>query len=457
MRGPVAVARSLEGRALAVLLAAVLVVHASESVVYHRSETSRADDAFAREVGSRLKLARDALARRPADERADEARALSTAHFEIGWTSLPVAGDGMSETALRPLRDRILRSEPSLGPSLRLAMEKSDDPLHAADMGGVLSMPDGTGGLTFRSAHVPDVEGHAFWKRLAYLLTVLIAVAAVAVMHWVARPLRELARATTRIGRGETVAVPEVGPDETRAIAHALNRMQARIGGLVEARTHALAAVSHDLRTPIARLRLRLDGSFDDDQRASMAADLDEMQAMIDATLAYLRGQADPEPGRIVNVGSLAMSVADAFADTGRDVTFEGSSRALARVRPTAMRRALSNLVDNATRYGTRARLTLATTDDRVVLRVDDDGPGIPTEDLARAFEPFVRLEGSRNRDAGGTGLGLTIALQTVLAERGTLTLSNGPTGLRAEVSLPRVAASGRCHDLPQSRQAAPG
>ena len=436
----VAAARSLEGRAVAVLLLTVLAMHAGESLLYHRSTTSLAEDAFAREVGSRLAVARDALGRRPRDQRSDEARALSTTHFEIRWTSEAATLDATAEPTMQAVRDRILSFEPSLGPNFRLTLEKAVDPLHVMDMVGSLPIKDGGGVLIFRSAHAPDPDRHSLWKGLAFVMAALVAASALALMHWIANPLRDLARLTSRIGRGEEVYVPEVGPDETRAIAGALNAMQERIRRLLGERTHALAAVSHDLRTPIARLRLRLDGPFDEEQLASMSADLDDMQSMIDLTLAYLRGETDPEPRRVVNVASLAMSVADAFADTGRDVKFDGPSRALARVRPTSVRRAFSNLVENATRYGSKASLSLALTETDVVLRVEDDGPGIPAEDIDRALQPFVRLEGSRNRDAGGTGLGLTIAQQAILAEGGSLSLSNLRTGLRVEVSFPRHA-----------------
>lgn len=434
--------RSLEGRAVAVLLGAVLVMHAGETLLYRRSAASLAEHAFAREVGNRLKVAREAMSRRPVNERSEEANALSTAHFEMRWSHEVSGRDGVVDPALKTLHHRILAFEPSLGPTLSLSVEKPDDPLHVLDMVGSISLPNEGGSLTFRSAHAPGIEQHEFWKRLSFLMTALVALSALALMHWIANPLRKLARATARIGRGETVRVPEVGPNETRNIAGALNAMQDRIQRLIEERTQALAAVSHDLRTPIGRLRLRLDGPFDEEQRAWMSTDLDDMLSMIDSTLAYLRGDTDPEQRQVVNLASLAMTVADAFADTGKDVTYDGPPRALARVRPTAMRRAVSNLVDNATRYGTKAQLVLSLSETQVVLTVDDDGPGIPPADIGRSFEPFVRLDSSRNRDAGGTGLGLTIARQVIMADHGTLELSNIGVGLRAEITFDRVSAT---------------
>ncbi|KMO19678.1 ATP-binding protein [Methylobacterium indicum] len=442
MRGLASLARSLEGRTVAVLLLAVLLVHGGALVIYRRSAAAAADEAFANEVARQLILAREAVLRRTPDARGTEAKALSSNHFEIGWDPQALAHTtGSTDPALQDLRNRLLTLEPVLGPSLVLTMEAQDEPLHRQDLRGTFRLPDGSG-LTFRSAHAPSLVQVAPWASLATVMAILVGVAAVGLMHRIAGPLRELTQATSRIGRGSVVRVPEIGPDETRGIGRALNAMQERIHRLVGERTQALAAVSHDLRTPIARLRLRLDRLEDESERRAMAADLDEMQAMVDATLAYLRGDADPEARRITNVASVLMGIADASTDAGRDVAYGGPGRALAEIRPVAFRRALDNLVDNGVRYGSRVRIDLRVEATGLVIGVDDDGPGIPFEDVVRAFEPFTRLEGSRNRNTGGTGLGLTIAKRAIEVEGGTLDLANRPEGgLRAEVRLPQVRA----------------
>lgn len=444
MRGLVGVARSLEGRTVAVLLLAVLAVHGGALMLYRQSAAAAADEAFATEVARQLVLAREAVLRRPPEERGTEAKALSSAHFEIGWErQAPVANGMRTDPMLRNLRDRLLDLEPVLGPGLVVALEAPDEPLHQQDLRGTFPLPDGSV-LTFRSAHAPGLVRIAPWAYLATAMAIIVGIAAVVLVHRIASPLRELTRATGRIGRGTVVSVPEVGPDETRGIGRALNAMQERIHGLVAERTQALAAVSHDLRTPIARLRLRLDRANDAEERVAMAADLDEMQAMVDATLAYLGGDADPEPRRVTNVASIVMGIADASADAGRDVAYQGPGRAIATVRPVAIRRALENLVDNGVRYGSRVRVGLNVEKALMVVQVDDDGPGIPPEDVARAFEPFTRLEGSRNRNTGGTGLGLTIAKRAVEIEGGTLGLANRPEGgLRAEIRLSLTAPGG--------------
>ncbi|AWN36167.1 ATP-binding protein [Methylobacterium radiodurans] len=430
--------RSLEGRTVAVLLVAVLVVHGGALALYRLSATAAADEAFATEIARQLVLAREAVLRRPADQRGAEAGALSSHHFEIGWEPRSAEGARTTDPILRDLRARILAREPVLGADIVLTLDASDDPLHQQDLHGIVPLPDGSV-LTFRSAHAPSLVRLAPWTFLATAMAILVGGAAVVLMHRIAGPLRDLTRATGRIGHGPIVRVPEIGPDEIRGIGRALNAAQDRIHRLVAERTQALAAVSHDLRTPIARLRLRLDRVEDEGERQAMAADLADMQAMIDATLAYLRGEADPEPRQVTNVASILMGVADASADAGRDVVYAGPGRALATVRPVAFRRALENLVDNGVRYGARVRIGLEIEPDALVLRLDDEGPGIPPDMVSRAFEPFTRLEGSRNRNTGGTGLGLTIAKRAVEAEGGTLGLANRPEGgLRAEIRLPR-------------------
>jgi signal transduction histidine kinase len=440
MRELAGLARSLEGRTVAVLLLAVLLVHGGALAIYRRSAAAAADEAFANEVARQLVLAREAVLRRPPDARGIEAKALSSNHFEIAWDiRVPAPPTEATDPTLQNLRDRLLTLEPVIGSSLVLTLEAPDEPLHRQDLRGTFRLPDGSG-LTFRSAHAPSLVQVAPWASLATAMAIFVGAAAVILMHRIAGPLRELTRATGRIGHGPVVRVPEIGPDETRGIGRALNAMQERIHCLVEERTQALAAVSHDLRTPIARLRLRLDRVEDEGDRDAMAADLDEMQAMVDATLAYLRGDADPEVRRVTNIASVLMSIADASVDAGREVVYRGPGRVLAAVRPVAFRRAVDNLVDNGVRYGSRVVIDLTIEATDLVIGIDDDGPGIPSEDMIRAFEPFARLEGSRNRNTGGTGLGLTIAKRAVEAEGGTLDLINrSKGGLRAEIRLPRT------------------
>jgi signal transduction histidine kinase len=201
-----------------------------------------------------------------------------------------------------------------------------------------------------------------------------------------------------------------------------------------------LAAVSHDLRTPITRLRLRAGFIADRDSQAAMDADLDEMEAMIDATLAYLRGDVEPEQPRATDLAALLATLVDDAADAGRAASFTGPRHLDLPLRQLAVKRAFVNLIDNALTYGSVARVMLRDTDAAVVVQVDDDGPGIPNDDLERVFAPFERLDGSRNSRTGGVGLGLSIARQAIEREGGTVTLSNRVEGgLRAEVVIRRA------------------
>jgi signal transduction histidine kinase len=216
--------------------------------------------------------------------------------------------------------------------------------------------------------------------------------------------------------------------------------MQMRLKRFIEDRTQMLAAISHDLRTPITRLRLRAEFVDDLDQRGKMLRDLEEMEAMISATLAFSRDDAAREPAVVLNLPVLLSALAADGQTAGHEVTYTGPERCDVMAKPLSLKRALTNLVDNAIKYGTRAKIELATSGDTVEVTIDDDGPGIPDIDRERVFAPFVRLEASRSRETGGVGLGLTIARNTLRAMGGDVELrSRIGGGLRARVILPAM------------------
>jgi signal transduction histidine kinase len=223
----------------------------------------------------------------------------------------------------------------------------------------------------------------------------------------------------------------------------AFNTMAVRIRRFVQDRTEMLAAIGHDLRTPITRLRLRAEFMDDDEQRAKMLADLTEMEKMIGATLAFARDDAAAEPATPLDLAGLARTVVDEAADAAPEqaeqITYDGPAHLTVRARPVALKRALANLVGNALAYGGAAKVTLVPpAQGQVRLTVEDEGPGIPAEEMERVFAPFHRLEGSRNRETGGTGLGLPIARNILRAHGGDVTLANRPDGgLAATVILP--------------------
>lgn len=238
---------------------------------------------------------------------------------------------------------------------------------------------------------------------------------------------------------GPQTCIPEAGPLEVRQLARAFNDMRTRITDLVQRRTQALAAVSHDLRTPLTRLRLRLPDVPDAGLQQAFQADLAEMEAMVDATLSYLRGQDTSEIVRPLDLVSLLETVVDEARDRGHIVALEVSGPLIVAGRHFALKRALTNLVGNAVRFGSTIEVSARNVDRTVIIEISDDGPGIPADKIDTVFEPFVRLEASRNRESGGVGLGLTIAKASIEADGGSLALRNrSEGGLRAEIRLPK-------------------
>lgn len=278
-----------------------------------------------------------------------------------------------------------------------------------------------------------------------YYVTLISAAVIFSFVAWliarhVSQPLRHLTQAAERFGRGEEVPpLREEGPDDIRKTMSAFNRMQVRLRRFVEDRTRMLAAIGHDLRTPITSLRLRAEFVPEGETREKILATLAEMQAMTEASLAFASSEATSEPTRTVELGSLLQSLCDDLAELGWQVSFtDAGERVTGACRPDSLRRALRNLIENAVRYGTRARVSLASTAEHVEIAIEDDGPGIAAEDRERVFSPFVRLEHSRNNATGGVGLGLSIARSVVRAHGGDIALADGTTGLRVRVTLPR-------------------
>lgn len=277
----------------------------------------------------------------------------------------------------------------------------------------------------------------------------VIALAAWWGSRWLARPMRELVQASEQLsGALEGPTRPQAldeqrGTREVREAARVFNGMAQRLRRQFSERGLMVAAISHDLRTPLTRLRMRLETlDAPAEQRERAAADIREMNALIDQTLSLFRGAGD-EALQDTDVAALVQALADDLAEQGQPVQADlGASpeaAAVARVQPQALRRVLDNLLGNALRYGAGPiRLGLAREPGTLLLRVDDAGPGIPADQLEAVFQPFFRLEASRNRETGGSGLGLYIARDLVQRMGGSLRLLNRPEGgLRAELRLP--------------------
>jgi signal transduction histidine kinase len=271
-------------------------------------------------------------------------------------------------------------------------------------------------------------------------LTLLIIVAVLLLTRRLTRYLGSFARAAEGIGRsGAFEPLPENrGPREVRRASHAFNTMQERVQSLIDQRTQMLAAVSHDLRTIATRLQLRIEQIPDEVVRVKAESDLDAMTVILDESLAFARDLSTTEPMAVLDLRSLLQAVVDDAVDVGGNAELVAQLPVRIRGQAVALRRAFVNLIDNAVRYGQSARVTLATDG---VIEIRDQGPGIAPEDVERALSPFVRLEGSRNRDTGGTGLGLAIANNVILRHGGTLRFTQTPAGFVVQVSLaPAIA-----------------
>ncbi|MBC9877314.1 HAMP domain-containing protein [Bradyrhizobium sp. INPA01-394B] len=279
--------------------------------------------------------------------------------------------------------------------------------------------------------------------------TLLFLVASLTLLGiWAGRALSSPLSAFARVAEEFSLSrssppLPENGPEEIKSAARALNRMRDRISTLMNDRTRMLAAISHDLRTPITRLRLRSEYIEDPAQRAQTVRDLDQMQSMLESVLSLLRSESPVKP-TLVDVAALLQMVCEQFSDTGFAVTYSGPDRAAFMLRPGEIIRAVTNLVENATRFGTHIDVALLPDGDRLVIDVSDDGPGIPDERKATMLEPFVRGEEARTMDeTAGFGLGLSIAQAIVTAHGGTLLLlDNEPRGLRVRLLLSNADGS---------------
>ena len=273
----------------------------------------------------------------------------------------------------------------------------------------------------------------------------IIRLAAVAFTSWIAArwltyPIKRLANAADELGKNlNSPLIDEAsGPSEVRQASKVFNQMQARLKQQMEERNRFLAAVSHDLRTPLTRLALRAEKITQHDLKTDVQNDINEMASIIDTTLDYLRGDAQPEAACLLDIDALVHSLAEDANESGNVITVTGKVHPI-RLQPVAIRRCLNNLLENALRYGESATIAMEETDDEVVITIHDAGPGIPQEKLEAVFAPFYRLDSSRSRHSGGVGLGLAIARDMARKQGGNVTLENAPEGgLVASLILPK-------------------
>ncbi|MDB6157176.1 MAG: integral rane sensor signal transduction histidine kinase [Gammaproteobacteria bacterium] len=293
----------------------------------------------------------------------------------------------------------------------------------------VLSSPIRTWGLpqTFR------------WLIRMLFLAFSISVFTVLAARRFAGPIKDLATAVRGFGvNPQAPAIPESGPREIRQVIRTFNEMKAQIQKFVSYRTMMLAAISHDLRTPLTRMRLRGELIEDADQQARLFRDVDEMQTMVDGALAFFRDDAVSEPTTTFDLANVLTTITNDYADQKIKIRYEGPMHAVCEGRPFALKRAFSNLVENAIKYATPPTIELLRESNSYIVVIRDRGPGIPADALANVFLPYYRVEKSRNRNTGGVGLGLTAAQAIVQGHGGDIALSNCVHGgLEARIALP--------------------
>lgn len=360
---------------------------------------------------------------------------------------------GLVETRIRALLDdgysrdirvELHEIEGRILPLPQLSQQMSE--MHAAMMRGGLSAVEMNLSIAIAGGRWLNV-GTRFerppiqWPVYSMLTFALSAAVILIAIFWflmtrLTGPLRRLVGAADRLGRGEDVAdLPMAGPTEVRDLTSTFNRMQDRLTRFVADRTRLLAALGHDIRSPLTAMRVRAEMVDDVETRDSLIASVEEMQSMVEATLTFARGLADSEEPETIDIGEFLDALK---SDMVTPFHLEDGPTVKARIRPHALRRALRNVIENAVRYGGATRVSHQSRAEEFIITVEDNGPGIPAPELERVFDPFFRLEQSRSLETGGHGLGLSIARTIIRAHGGDISLSNRDEGgLRATIAIP--------------------
>ncbi|MDE8653104.1 ATP-binding protein [Novosphingobium album (ex Liu et al. 2023)] len=424
----------LPERLLAVLLLVVVVDFAANTLLFERANSFELGRDDAERIAESLVLASRAVERSPIADRPAVAAALSTSRFALEWS--PASQRQRGSVGLANLRTQVVEFEPELAHAdLELHLEGLPA---RGNVGGSIRLDDGSV-LDFRS-HV-----RAAWKLTAgHIISFVLPTLLLITLTWVLlratlNPLRALIRATRHLGAGPPRPVPERGPDELRELIRALNDMQERIHQSMVDRTQTILAIGHDLKTPLARMRLRLDdGDVAPGVRDGIKHDIEEMRLLLESIQAYVDTGGADIPAERIDLAVMAETLVDTAADYGADATYSGERSLEIIARPISIRRALANLIENALHYGGNARVSVRRDGQGAEIVVEDDGPGIPEDSIGSALQPFVRLDSARARDTAGMGLGLPIVQKAVRMEGGTLDLRNRPGGgLRATIRLP--------------------
>jgi signal transduction histidine kinase len=435
---------TIAGRILTLLLGSLIAFHIGSLGLYHLGLETELDVTNEQRLAERLASVKRAIARVPPADREDIAHSLSGGPLEIHWSESQappqpnrVAGD------LSSLEEKILAAAPELSNDGLSIASESALPEHATATRFLLISMHLEDKTWVNVTVTKRLEPQTGLRQIVLSTTLMVAGVMALTAFFIrslTRSLSSLAAAANRlVPDGDPTPVEETGPREVRALGIAFNEMQKRVKRLVDDRTQTLAAISHDLKTPLTRMRLRAEDIADRELAGAVSADLTEMEVMLDSTLAFLRGDQLSEEKKPIDLGPLLETICTDLSDAGRDVTLARAEPAIVRGRHLSLKRAMSNLIENAVKYGQRARVTLRNVTDHAEIVIDDDGPGIPEGEKEIVFRPFYRIDDSRNRETGGVGLGLTVARSIIRSHSGDLTLANREGGgLRAVVHLPR-------------------
>jgi signal transduction histidine kinase len=430
--------RGISGQIAALVVVSIIVIHLIITATFYFHRPDQPDP----QAGghSQLIASVQLLSAAPASERprlmADIARAFPQLDIAALAPGPVPAAEDRDGPGLHSLHHR-------LGSNYRMFSLAPNSLTQAQDVHKIgIALPDGV----MISAKILPSRSPPFWGG-PWMMTLLFVIVSLTLLGlWAARaltaPLSSFARAAESFSlNGAAAPLPERGPEEIRSAARALNRMRERITTLIDDRTRMLAAISHDLRTPITRLRLRSEFIEDELHRGQMLRDLDQMRSMLESVLSFLRNDSKLESMTLIDIASTLQLVTDQFADMGSKVSYDGPGHAMVTARPDDLHRAVTNLVENAVKFGAEALIRLRISPQAVTIEVEDDGPGISDARKEIMLEPFVRGDDARNMDeASGFGLGLSIARAIVVAHGGELTLNDRqPHGLIVRIDLPAL------------------
>jgi len=481
---------SIVGRTALVLVIGLAVSHTISLAIYSDDRRTELTSLRGEQVSRRIAAAVETIERSTSERRQETVKSLWGAGFSLTLTpqsAVPISAiqgwrlqevrhalmeylDGYDENRIRVAFIDLAGPMSQFEDMSGRMPDMTDDPLIAMQrhMGQMMTDPDLRTHKRFDSMSrhwhgaevlkvsinlsngqwlniaAPAARFTPFWRSRTLGPMFIIAMVVIAISFWAVRrataPLAMFESAAERLGR-DVNAPPmnEKGPREVRRAARSFNNMQRRLKAFVEDRTHMLAAISHDLRTPITRLRLRAELIDDDVQQKKILEDLAQMEDMIVATLAFARDETTNEADVRLDLAALLQSLCDDATDAGASASYQGTDKLTFTGRPVALMRAFQNLIDNAVKYGDRADLVVDQDDRTVTVHIDDQGPGIPEAERSRVFDPFYRVEGSRNRDTGGVGLGLAVVRSVITAHGGEIFLGTGSSdGFRVTVVLPK-------------------